>query len=97
MQFTDFDKLRTICTSLYQTGDASKESNRPCNYYTHLRHLDPQDALAMATSHMLVQGITGEDIVRMANNVVKLDQVMNLEDQIRLSSRRQLLRRRTRG
>ena len=63
MQFTDFDKLRTICTSLYQTGDASKESNRPCNYYTHLRHLDPQDALAMATSHMLVQGITGEDIV----------------------------------
>ena len=88
MQLTDFDELRAMCTSLYRTGDASKGSKRPWNYYTHLRHLDPRDALAMATGHMLIQGITGGDIVRMANNVVKLDQVMYLEDQIRSSSRR---------
>jgi hypothetical protein len=85
MKYTDFDDLRDICTSLYQTGNASKESKKPWTYYTHLRHLDPQDALSMATSHMLIQGITGGDIVRMANNVVKLNQVMKLEDQIRLS------------
>jgi hypothetical protein len=85
MKYTDFDDLRDVCTSLYQTGDASKESKKPWNYYTHLRHLDPQDALSMATSHMLIQGITGGDIVRMANNIVKLNQVMKLEDQIRLS------------
>ena len=90
MRFADFDELRAMCTLLYQTGDASKggSKNRPWNYYTHLRHLDPRDALAMATGHMLIQGITGGDIVRMANNVVKLDQVMYLEDQIRSSSRR---------
>ncbi|KAL3773387.1 hypothetical protein ACHAW5_010993 [Stephanodiscus triporus] len=85
MRYDDFDAIRGICVGLYRTRKEAREDKRPWSYYTHLRHLDPESALSMATTHMMGQGMTGGDIVRMANNVVKLRQAMQLEDQIRLS------------
>lgn len=85
MRYDDFDAIRGICAGLYRTTKEAKNDKRPWSYYTHLRHLDPESALSMATTHMMGQGMTGGDIVRMANNVVKLRQAMHLEDQIRLS------------
>lgn len=82
MQYEDFEALHSICTSLFRTASTSQE----WSYYTHLRHLDPPtDALALATSHMMIQGISGGDILRMANNIVKLNQVQQLEERVRLS------------
>jgi hypothetical protein len=85
MRHDDFDAIRDICAGLYRSTEESRESKREWSYYTHLRHLDPESALSMATTHMLGQGMTGGDIVRMASNVVKLRQVMMLEDQVRLA------------
>ena len=85
MRRGDFDAIRDVCAGLYMSTEESRESKREWSYYTHLRHLDPESALSMATTHMLGQGMTGGDIVRMASNVVKLKQVMMLEDQVRLA------------
>ena len=52
---------------------------------TSLRHLEPEAALSLATTHMLAQGRTGGDITRMANNIVRLRQVQQLEDHVRVS------------
>ncbi|KAL7541686.1 hypothetical protein ACHAXR_011693 [Thalassiosira sp. AJA248-18] len=81
----DFESLHKVCTGLYQTGAHEGGKSKDWNYYTHLRHLDPKDALSLATSHMMIQGKSGGDILRMANNMVKLKQVQRLEDQIRIS------------
>ncbi|KAL7535212.1 hypothetical protein ACHAWF_005089 [Thalassiosira exigua] len=81
MRPDDFRKLNELCKSLYR----QTEETRGWSYYTHLRHLDPPEALSLATTHMMAQGRSGGDILRMANNVVRLDQVRKLEDQIRLS------------
>ena len=81
MQSPDFVTLHSICLYLYKTSDKSKK----WSFYKHLRNLDPQNALELATTHMMVQGRTGGDILRMANNIIRLKQVQQLEDQIRLS------------
>eukprot|EP00571_Detonula_confervacea_P000592 CAMPEP_0172320304 /NCGR_PEP_ID=MMETSP1058-20130122/40238_1 /TAXON_ID=83371 /ORGANISM="Detonula confervacea, Strain CCMP 353" /LENGTH=445 /DNA_ID=CAMNT_0013035539 /DNA_START=148 /DNA_END=1485 /DNA_ORIENTATION=+ len=81
MQYDDFESLHRVCTELYRTRDEAKE----WSFYTHLRHLDPQSALSLATTHMMIQGKSGGDILRMASNIVKLKQLQQLEDQIRLS------------
>ncbi|KAL3826973.1 hypothetical protein ACHAXA_000037 [Cyclostephanos tholiformis] len=85
MRHDDFDALRDVCKSLYRTSAESKVSGREWSYYAHLRHLDPESALMMATTHMMGQGVTGGDILRMASNIVKLRQVTILEDRARLS------------
>lgn len=81
MRYDDFESLHEVCTERYRTNKESKK----WSFYTHLRHLDPQNALALATTHMMIQGKSGGDILRMASNIVKLKQLQNLEDQIRLS------------
>lgn len=81
MKYEDFGALHNVCTSLYRQSERS----RTWSFYTHLRHLDPPDALSLATQHMMIQGQTGGDILRMASNIVKLKQVQQLENQIRIS------------
>lgn len=81
MKHDDFEALHQECMRLYRTRPKTKE----WSYYTHLRHLDPRSALSLATTHMMGQGKSGGDILRMANNMVKLRQVQHLEDQIRIS------------
>ncbi|KAL3763401.1 hypothetical protein ACHAWU_001974 [Discostella pseudostelligera] len=82
MEYSDFDALHSVCTSLFRSSATSLD----WSYYTHLRHLDPPtDSLSLSTSHMMVQGISGGDILRMANNILKLKQVQQLEERVRLS------------
>lgn len=78
----DVEALHGVCEGIYKH---SGEDSKQWSYYTHLRHLDPRKALALATTHMMIQGISGGDILRMANNLVKLKQVQQLEDHIRTS------------
>jgi len=82
MTSQDFDSLHNVCTGLYRTSKKSKE----WSYYTHLRHLESRRALMLATTHMMIQGVSGGDLLRMANNVIKLRQVQQLEDQIRIAN-----------
>ena len=72
MRREDFDALQKMCMDI-----SGKE--------TTLRHLEPEAALSLATTHMLAQGRTGGDIMRMANNIVRLRQVQELEDHVRVS------------
>ena len=81
MTLGDFDALHNVCTETYQVDKESKA----WRYYTHLRQLDPRPALSLATTHMMIQGKSGGDILRMASNVMKLNQLQRLEDQIRIS------------
>jgi len=82
MEYSDFDALHSLCTSLFRSSSATLD----WSYYTHLRHLDPPtDSLSLSTSHMMIQGISGGDILRMANNILKLKQVQQLEERVRLS------------
>ncbi len=81
MKYADFDALHSTCTALFRTTAATQE----WSYYTHLRHLPPRDALSLATAHMMIQGISGGDILRMANNIIKLKRVQELEERVRLS------------
>lgn len=81
MQYSDLAAIQNQCSSLYQQSAESKE----WNYHQHLRKLGSFSALILSTTHMLLQGQTGGDILRMASNIIKLRQVQRLEDQIRLS------------
>jgi len=81
MYYNDFDELHRVCMELYQTNATTVK----WTYHTHLRHLEARKALELATSHMMIQGISGGDILRMANNLIKLRQIQNLEGQIRMS------------
>lgn len=78
----DVGALHDICKGIYRnSGGKSKE----WSYYQHLRHLDSRKAIQLATTHMTIQGLSGGDMLRMANNIVKLKQVQQLEDHIRAS------------
>ena len=67
----DFHAIKDDCLSLYQTEVGMKKAN----FLTHLRNYDAPEGLRLATAQMMVQGyINGGDILRMANNIVKLKQ-----------------------
>ena len=67
----DFDAIRRDCESLYQTKDGLQNAN----LLTHLLNLDPPEGIRLATSEMMIQGYdNGGDILRMANNIIKLKQ-----------------------
>ena len=83
MEYDDVESLHQLCTTLYQPKQADK--SKDWSYYTHLRHLNPQSSLSLATTHMMIQGKSGGDILRMANNMIKLKQLQQLEDHIRIS------------
>jgi len=67
----EFDMITHDCISLYQT---EKELKR-ATLLDHLMNYDAPEGLRLATAEMMVQGYhNGGDILRMANNMVKLKQ-----------------------
>ena len=81
MQYTDFQTIDDTCTNLYRATDESKS----WSYYSHLKKLPPEQAIELSTTHFMTQGKTDGDLLRLSNNIIKLRQVQQLEDQIRLS------------
>jgi hypothetical protein len=71
-----FDKILDVCNSLYQTRpDLKKE-----HFKGHLHNLDPIDGLKLSTAQMMIRGggvmlMPGGDLLRMANNIIKLKQL----------------------
>ena len=65
-----FDRLYDKCNSLYQSNDS---------YYSHLRQLDPSDGVKLST---LQQLINGGDIFLMTNNIIKLNQILTIQNRI---------------
>ena len=72
----NFDDISQLCSSLYQTIPSLKDAK----FKGHLQQLDPIDGLKLSTAHMMIRGggvllMPGGDILRMANNIVKLKQL----------------------
>ena len=74
-----FDEVVNICVGLYQT----KESLRNSTFYEHLLELDHYDGLRLATAQMIIsssaanKNMAGGDILRMASNIIKLDNLQS--------------------
>lgn len=71
-----FDKIVDLCNSLYQT----KSNLTNSKFEGHLRQLDPIDGLRLSTAQMMIHGggkvlVPGGDLLRMANNIIKLRQL----------------------
>ena len=67
----EFDAIVQDCKSLYRTNDRLKFSN----FLAHLLRYDPPKGLRLATAEMMIQGYdNGGDILRMASNIMKLEQ-----------------------
>ena len=81
MQYTDFQTIHNTCTNLSRATDESKS----LSYYSHLKKLPPEQAIELSTTHFMTQGKTDGDLLRLSNNIIKLRQVQQMEDQIRLS------------
>ena len=81
MQYTDFQTIYNTCTNLYRATDESSS----WSYYSHLKKLPPEEVIELSTTHFMTQGKTDGDLLRLSNNIIKLRQVQQLEDQIRLS------------
>jgi hypothetical protein len=76
MEYDDFNIIQQVCHQIYDTLP-----NLP-GFYTHLLQLQPVDGLVLATTYLMLGH--GGDIVRMANNVIKLRQLQLLEQQIQI-------------
>ena len=61
---------------LYQSNPTTAK----WNFHNHIRNFEPKDALSLSTIHMMTQGKSGDDILRMANNIIKLREVQKLEE-----------------
>ncbi len=67
----DFHNIQNDCLSLYQTREGLQEAT----LLGHLMNYDAPEGLRLATAEMTIQGFNnGGDILRMANNIVKLRQ-----------------------
>jgi hypothetical protein len=76
MEYEDFPIISQMCHEVY-----SKLSDSP-GFYTHLRTLSPKDGLLLATTYLMLGH--GGDLLRMANNIIKLRQLQLLEKQIQI-------------
>eukprot|EP00985_Skeletonema_marinoi_P019840 scaffold11514_cov150-Skeletonema_marinoi.AAC.2 len=76
MEYDDFQIIQTMCHRLYDQQQSSP------GFYQHLLHLSPTDGLILATTYLMLGH--GGDILRMANNIIKLRQLQTLERQIHL-------------
>jgi hypothetical protein len=76
MEYEDFPIISQMCHEVY-----SKVSDSP-GFYTHLRTLLPKDGLLLATTYLMLGH--GGDLLRMANNIIKLRQLQLLEKQIQI-------------
>lgn len=76
----EFDSIVQDCQSLYRSTDRLKSSN----FLAHLLRYDPPEGLRLATAEMMIQGYdNGGDILRMASNIMKLEQARQfVQDQI---------------
>mmetsp|Transcript_17719 Transcript_17719/g.27795 ORF Transcript_17719/g.27795 Transcript_17719/m.27795 type:complete len:464 (-) Transcript_17719:1373-2764(-) len=70
----DFNALSDRCHALYQNS-FNRAGSEKWNYYNHLRHLDPTQGVELATIQMCSSGINGGDLLRMANNIIKLKEI----------------------
>mmetsp|Transcript_28450 Transcript_28450/g.60263 ORF Transcript_28450/g.60263 Transcript_28450/m.60263 type:complete len:403 (-) Transcript_28450:129-1337(-) len=75
MRYEDFDSVLDLCHSLFTTYPGLEEPD----FYQHLLKLEPARGLELATSQ-LIRGKVG-DITRMANNIIKFEQLQDLEEQ----------------
>ena len=79
MSYADFSAVLDLCHSLFQTHVGLETAY----YDTHLLNLEPREGLLLATT-TLMRGKIG-DITRMANNILKLQQLQDLEAQANLA------------
>ncbi len=71
MSLEDFEAIRKDCRSLYQT----KAGLENANFLDHLMNFDPPEGLRLATAELMIEGFrNGGDLLRMANNIIKLKQ-----------------------
>ena len=78
-EYGDFETILDYCHSLFRT----RHGLETADYYDHLRTLDRMEGLVLATAH-LMRGRLG-DITRMANNIVKFQQLQQLEIQAKIA------------
>ena len=68
---SEFDAIANDCISLYQKRIGLEHANQ----FEHLMNLDPPDGLRLSTAELTIQGHeNGGDLLRMANNILKLKQ-----------------------
>jgi len=79
MVYSDFDDVLDACRSIFRTRAGLEHAD----YYAHLMGLDPLEGLFLATTQLL-RGRLG-DLTRMANNIIKLQQLQQLEMQFNLA------------
>ena len=70
-----FDKLYSKCEKLFRSQPGFEDES----YYYHLRELDPSHGVKLATLQQLVNG---GDIFLMANNVIKLNQILKVQSRV---------------
>jgi hypothetical protein len=75
MEYDDFHIIQNICHTLYDKIQSP-------GFYVHLLNLPPKEGLALATTYLMLGH--GGDILRMANNIIKLRQLQTLEQQIHI-------------
>lgn len=75
MEPNDWDTINGYCNALFQTHQGLETSD----YYQHLRTLDQTEGLQLSTTKMM--HTRAGDIVRMANNIIKLKELQQLETQ----------------
>ena len=73
-----FDKIVDLCNSLYQT----QVNLTNAKFEGHLQQLPPIDGLKLSTAQMMIRGggrilVPGGDLLRMANNIIKLRQLQD--------------------
>ncbi|KAL7493632.1 hypothetical protein ACHAWT_004640 [Skeletonema menzelii] len=73
----DFKALSDRCHALFQNS-FNRPGSEKWNYYNHLRHLDPTQGVELATIQMCSSGVNGGDLLRMANNIIKLKEIEQL-------------------
>jgi hypothetical protein len=75
---SQIDSIVSLCNSLFQSGQDIGLLN--ASFYDHLIQLDHYDGLRLSTSRQIIGSSSDGDILRMANNVLKLDQLINYRE-----------------
>ncbi len=74
IEYDDFPIIQSMCHRMY-----NNQLHGP-GFYMHLLNLPPTEGLILATTYLLLGH--GGDILRMANNIIKLRQLVTLEQKI---------------
>eukprot|EP00573_Skeletonema_grethae_P009605 CAMPEP_0201693594 /NCGR_PEP_ID=MMETSP0578-20130828/6139_1 /ASSEMBLY_ACC=CAM_ASM_000663 /TAXON_ID=267565 /ORGANISM="Skeletonema grethea, Strain CCMP 1804" /LENGTH=443 /DNA_ID=CAMNT_0048179157 /DNA_START=15 /DNA_END=1346 /DNA_ORIENTATION=- len=78
MEYDDFPIIQSMCHRLYNNNN--QQFFHGPGFYMHLLNLPPTEGLILATTYLLLGH--GGDILRMANNIIKLRQLQLLEQKI---------------